>query len=374
MAFFKSFSTKILAYSFLGFTALTTQAAETFKGSGVARIINSDKATARKTALKSAIFDASTKQRSNLFGYTSTQSGRITDDATVLYTNAKLVNYSILEEKTENNLVKIAVSATFSKNYKKLLCNKKKTQSITNIYYPTVKYRNVSGEEKFLLDDYLARSFTRFKRDTRETQKSPKNQIHFKNASQMANRTPGSYESYLYGSQEIKDKNINEIFFEFEFDRVDKTFYSVYRLNYSVKLNGKQFDGINIPSGSIEFGLEIDVPSRALNVLSSSGLQLSQVDVPFEQILNLKKIIIPKNPGCRILMAKLEFSPRGHYIKLGSQNGISKNDLGWFTPDGVTDQILIIERVEANRTFFKTIEANTIKKSNLPLITMVRYE
>ena len=65
MAFFKSLSTKILVYSFLGLTALTTQAAETFKGTGAARIINSDKAAARKTALKSAIFDASTKQRSN---------------------------------------------------------------------------------------------------------------------------------------------------------------------------------------------------------------------------------------------------------------------------------------------------------------------
>lgn len=374
MAFLKSVSTKILVYFFLGLSAFTTQAAETFRGNGAARIINSDKAAARKTALKSAIFDASTKQRSNLFGYTSTQSGRITDDATVLYTNAKLVNYSILEEKTENNLVKIAVSATFSKNYKKLLCNKEKTKSITNIYYPTVKYRNMSGEEKFLLDDNLARSFTRFKRDTREKQKSPKNQIHFKHASQMANRTPGSYEVYLYGSQETKDKNINEIFFKFEFDRVDKMFYSAYRLNYSVKLNGKQFDGINIPSGSIEFGFEIDIPSRALNVLSSSNLQLSQVDIPFEQILNLKKIMIPKNPDCRILMARLESSPRGHYIKLGSRNGIGKNDLGWFKPDGVTDQILIIERVEANRTFFKTIEANIIKRSNLPLITMVRYE
>lgn len=81
-----------------------------------------------------------------------------------------------------------------------------------------------------------------------------------------------------------------------------------------------------------------------------------------------------KNSGCRILTAKLESSPSGYYIKLGSRNGISKNDLGWFTPDGVTDQILIIEKVEANRTFFKTIEANTIEKSNPPLITMVRYE
>ena len=374
MAFFKSLSTKILVYSFLGLTALTTQAAETFRGTGAARIINSDKAAARKTALKSAIFDASTKQRSNLFGYTSTQSGRITDDATVLYTNAKLVNYTILEEKTENNLVKIAVNATFSKNYKKLLCNKEKTKSITNIYYPTVKYRNISSEEKSLLNDNLARSFARFKRDTRENQKSPKNQIHFKHASQMADKTPGSYESYLYGGQKIKNKNINEIYFEFEFDRVDKAFYSAYRLTYSVKLNGNQFDGLDIPSGSIKFGLKIDTPSRALNIFSSSDLQLSQVNIPFEQILDLKKIIIPKPPICRILMAKLEFSPRGHYIKLGSRNGIRKNDLGWFTSDGVTDQILIIERVEANRTFFKTIEANTIKKSNLPLITMVRYE
>ena len=374
MAFFKSLSTKILVYSFLGLTALTTQAAETFKGTGAARIINSDKVAARKTALKSAIFDASTKQKSNLFGYTSTQSGRITDDATVLYTNAKLVNYTVVEEKTENNLVKIAVRATFSKNYKKLLCNKEKTKSITNIYYPTVKYRNISNEEKFLLDDNLAKSFELFKRDTRENQKSPENQIRFKHASQMVNRTPGTYESYLYGSQEITNKNINEVYFEFEFDRLDKTFFSAFKLNYSVKLSGKQFDGINIPSGSIEFGLKIDTPSRALNIVSNSDLQLSQLDIPFEQILDLKKIIIPKNPSCGILMAKLELSPRGHYIKLGSRNGISKNDLGWFTPDGVTDQILIIERVEANRTFFKTIEANIIKKSNLPLITMVRYE
>lgn len=374
MAFFKSLPTKILVYSFLGLTALTTQAAETFRGNGAARIIKSDKAAARKTALKSAIFDASTKQRSNLFGYTSTQRGTITDDATILYTNAKLVNYKILEEKTENNLVKIAVRATFSKNYKKLLCNKEKTKIITNIYYPTVRYRNISSEEKFLLDDNLARSFKRFKSDTREKQKSPKNQIHFKHASQMSSRTPGSYESFLYGSPEIKDKNINEIYFDFEFDRVDKTFYSAYRLTYSVKLSGNLLDGIKISSGSIEFALEIDLPSRALNVLTSSDLQLSQVDIPFEQFLDLKKIINLKNPGCKILTAKLEFSPHGHYIKLGSRHGISKNDLGWFTPDGVTDQILIIERVEANRTFFKTIEANTIKKSNVPLITMVRYE
>ena len=159
---------------FLGLTASTTRPQETYKGTGAARIINSDKAAARKTALKSAIFDASTKQRSNLFGYTSTQSGRITDDATVLYTNAKLVNYTILEEKTENNLVKIAVNATFSKNYKKLLCNKEKTKSITNIYYPTVKYRNISGEEKFLLDNNLARSFARFKEIRRKPKVSKK--------------------------------------------------------------------------------------------------------------------------------------------------------------------------------------------------------
>lgn len=374
MAFFKSFSTNILVYSFLGLTALTTQAAETFRGIGAARIINNDRAAAQKTALKSAIFDASTKQTSNLFGYTSTQSGSITDDATFLYTNAKLVNYTILEEKTENNLVKIAVKATFSKNYKKVLCNKEKTKNITNIYYPKVKYRNISSEEKFLLNDNLARSFTRFESDTRGKRISSNNEINFKHASQVVNRTPGSYESYLYGSPGRKGKNINEIYFEFEFNRVDKTFYSAYQLTYSVKLNGNLFDGINPPSGSIEFPLEIDLPIRALNVLTSSDLELSQVDIPFGEFLDFKKLINLKNPGCRILKAKLEFSPRGHYIKLGSRNGISKNDLGWFTRDGVTEQILIIEKLEANRTFFKTIEANTIKKSNPPLITMVRYE
>ena len=281
--------------------------------------------------------------------------------ANFLYTNAKLVNYTILEEKTENNLVRIAVEATFSKNYKKLLCNREKTKSITNIYYPTVKYRNMSNEEKFLLNDNLARSFTRFEVDTREKQKSSRNQINFKNASQVVDRTPGSYESYLYGGPGIKGKNINEIYFEFEFDRVDKTFYRAYRLTYSVKLNGNLFDSVNIPSGSIEFALEFDLPNRALNVLTSSDLQLSHVNIPFEELLDLKKLINNKNPGCSILTAKLEFSPRGQYIKLGAQNGISKNDLGWFTSDGVTDQILIIEKLEANRTFFKTIEANTIQ-------------
>ena len=374
MAFFKSVSTKFLVYSFLGLTALTAQAAETFKGNGAARIINSDKASARKTALKSAIFDASTKQKSNLFGYTSTQSGRITGNASFLYTNAKLVNYTILEEKTDNNLVKIAVRATFSRNYKKLVCNKVKTKSITNIYYPTVKYRNISNEERFLLDDNLARSFERFASDARNKHGSKNVQINFKSFSPTLQRTPGSYESYLYDSAEIKDKNFNEIELVFEFDRIDKTFYHTYRLTYSVKLKGSEFDGINIPSGSIEFAQEIDSPSKTINVLASSVLQSRQINIPFEQLLNLKKLINLKNSGCRILTAKLESSPSGYYIKLGSRNGISKNDLGWFTPDGVTDQILIIEKVEANRTFFKTIEANTIEKSNPPLITMVRYE
>ncbi len=361
-------------FAFFIFAAVTTEthSAVVLEGSGIARILKNDIKTAREIAIKSALFDASSKYQSNIFGYTATNRGIITGDNTLLYSNARIVRYDVVQEKIiDANQFSVTLKVTLAKNFKKIRCKKKSKKERIVINYPTINFRNINADEEFLLRRQLDDSFKNFETKLGKNSYPQFSRIDFVSSSMDKPGRGGSYESYLYGGPKQQGSADHQIFMHLEFDRIDKTLFGVYRLNYRVQFkgSGSNFDR----TGSLEFVNTVDTPFTTINAFSNSELRVRELEIPFSKIIDLGQISIKQKSYCEPLAAKLQVSSLGQFINLGSANGITRNDLGWIK-EGAQDQILLVDRIEKNKTFFRKDNDVEINLNTAPLVTMVRYE
>jgi hypothetical protein len=364
----------ILAFSFTNLSISASLAAATHKGNGFARIIGADTNTARETALKSALFDASTKYKTNIFGITSTSRGTIRRDDTLLYSSAKLVKYDVVDEKKDKHFIRISVLATFSEAFRKVKCAAARPPNAVKIHYPSFTFRNFTKDEEFYIEDNVRSAFQIFRKSISKRIIMPSLAIQFSGAPSRPSSGRGVYEEYLYGFSNSRDNNWNNIYPSFEFDKVDKTFYSNINLKYNVRYQGELFGSNMTSSGSVDFTQNINSPNRVANVFTNSALETRELKIPFDQILNLEQLRRPQPRRCRPLTAHLENSKGLYFVRLGAANGITDNDLGWLETENGLGEILLIERIEKNRTVFKDIVRNKIKITGNPIVKMVRYE
>ncbi len=280
----------------------------------------------------------------------------------------------MVDEKKDKHFIRISVLATFSEAFRKVKCAAARPPNAVKIHYPSFTFRNFTKDEEFYIEDNVRSAFQIFRKSISKRIIMPSLAIQFSGAPSRPSSGRGVYEEYLYGFSNSRDNNWNNIYPSFEFDKVDKTFYSNINLKYNVRYQGELFGSNMTSSGSVDFTQNINSPNRVANVFTNSALETRELKIPFDQILNLEQLRRPQPRRCRPLTAHLENSKGLYFVRLGAANGITDNDLGWLETENGLGEILLIERIEKNRTVFKDIVRNKIKITGNPIVKMVRYE
>ena len=347
------------------------QASAVIKGTGIARIINNNLNNARETAIKSALFDASTRHKSRIFGYTATKKGQLIDDTTVVYSNARIIDYETIDEQIFDTTIQITVSVKFTESIKKIRCKKEKVIKNVFLNFPTTAFSNLDRDEELYFENLVNSSFGTFKRHIKKNLNNPSYRMYFTKKINSNAANSNLYDRLLYNIEDNPVKNATSIGVSFHIEKTDHNFLESYKLTYNVRIQDKD---TTVESGSIHFTKSVTTPSRILNVLTNSALKMNINDIDFKKILNLKNILKPIKARCLPLRAKLKYARGRHFIELGSANGIKRNDLGWVEKNGADGELFLIDKIEKQKTFFRINNTFNKYQNNYPTITMVRYD
>jgi len=364
--------TTVIFFTLLWTTCISeVKASSVQKGTGIARIINGNLNSARDTAIKSALFDASTRHKSRIFGYSHTEQGQLIDDSTVVYSNARIIDYKTIDEQIFDNVIQITVSVKFTESVKKIKCKKEKLIRNVFLNFPATSFSNLDRDEELYFEKLVNSSFQNFKLHIQKNFGNPSYRINFKNEVNSIPLNANLYDRLLYNIGNKPVENAISIGISFHIEKIDFNFKESYKLNYSVKVHNKNS---TLGYGSIHFTKSVATPSRILNVLTNSALRFNTENIDFKKILNLQNILKPIKSKCLPLRAKLKYASGRHFVELGSANGINRNDLGWVEKNGADGELFLIDKIEKRKTFFRINKNLTKYINNYPIITMVRYD
>jgi len=347
------------------------KASDVIEGTGIARIINGKFNDARDTAIKSALFDASTRHKSKIFGFTATKMGKLIDDTTIIFSNAKIIDYKTIDEQILDNLLQVTVSVKFTESIKKIKCKKEKVIKNIILNFPKISFTNLDRNEELYFEALINSSFRAFKYHLQRNFSNPSYRINFSRETNSIPSNSNLYDRLLYNIEDKPTENATSIATSFNVEKKDNNFMEFYKIDYTVGLQKKD---ITLQSGSMRFTKSVTTPSRFLNVLTNSALGSDVANIDYKEILDLRKILKPIKSKCSPLQAKLKYASGRYFVELGSTNGVSKNDLGWVEKDGAEGELFLIEKIEKQKTFFRINKNLNKYQNNYPIITMVRYD